>query len=404
MNYIETTNWLFNQLPMYQTKGAIAYKADLSNTLALCNHLNNPHRYFKSIHIAGTNGKGSTSSMLASILQEAGYKVGLFTSPHLKDFRERIKINGKPISKEFVVSFVEENKTFFEDNSLSFFEMSTGLAFSYFANQKVDVAILEVGMGGRLDSTNVIDPILSIITNIGLDHQQFLGNNLQSIAAEKSGIIKSHVPVVIGEYVEETKAVFERIATEKLAEIHFAQDKYFPLYESDLKGDYQQANKTTVLTAVSMLRVYFSITNDQIIRGLLNVVKNTGLLGRWQILNQHPFVVCDTAHNAHGLSIVMNQLKNVKYNNLHIVLGVVNDKNLNDIFPLFPKNAKYYFAKPNVSRGLDETILSAEAKKYDLFGDVYTSVKEAYGAALQSASTNDAIYVGGSTFVVAEIV
>ncbi|MFD2891151.1 bifunctional folylpolyglutamate synthase/dihydrofolate synthase [Flavobacterium chuncheonense] len=404
MNYIETTNWLFNQLPMYQTKGAIAYKADLSNTLALCNHLNNPHRYFKSIHIAGTNGKGSTSSMLASILQEAGYKVGLFTSPHLKDFRERIKINGKPISKEFVVSFVEENKTFFEVNSLSFFEMTSGLAFSFFANQKVDVAIFEVGMGGRLDSTNVIDPILSIITNIGLDHQQFLGNSLQEIATEKAGIIKSHVPVVIGEYVEETKPVFERIATEKLAEIHFAQDKSFPSFESDLKGDYQEANKNTVLTAVSMLRVYFSITNDQIIRGLLKVVKNTGLLGRWQILNQHPFVVCDTAHNAHGLSIVMNQLKNVKYDNLHIVLGVVNDKNLNDIFPLFPKNAKYYFAKPNVLRGLDETILSAEAKKYDLFGDVYTSVKEAYDTALQSASSNDAIYVGGSTFVVAEIV
>jgi dihydrofolate synthase/folylpolyglutamate synthase len=389
---------------MYQTKGAIAYKADLSNTLALCNHLNNPHRYFKSIHIGGTNGKGSTSSMLASILQEAGYRVGLFTSPHLKDFRERIKINGKPISKDFVVSFVEENKSFFEDNNLSFFEMTTGLAFSYFANQKVDVAIFEVGMGGRLDSTNVIDPILSIITNIGLDHQQFLGNTLQAIATEKAGIIKSHVPVVIGEYVEETRPVFENVATEKIAEIHFAQDKSFPLYESDLKGDYQQANKKTVLTAVSLLRVHFSITNDNIVSGLLNVVKNTGLLGRWQVLNQHPFVVCDTAHNAHGLNIVMNQLKNIKYDILHIVLGVVNDKNLNDILPLLPKNAKYYFAKPNVLRGLDENVLKAEAEKVGLFGDIYTSVTEAYNAALQSASENDAIYVGGSTFVVAEIV
>lgn len=404
MNYKETTDWLFNQLPMFQMQGASAYKKDLTNTLLLVAHLNHPELQFKSIHVAGTNGKGSTSSMIASILQEAGYKVGLYTSPHLKDFRERIKINGEMISEEFVVDFVSQHKLFFDHNQLSFFEMTVGLAFDYFAKEKVDVAVIEVGMGGRLDSTNVIRPILSVITNIGFDHTQFLGDTLQKIAFEKAGIIKTNIPIVIGEYTDETKRVFIDKANLELAPIYFAQDNPDVQIECALLGDYQNHNKKTVLQSIELLKQFFKITEANIIDGLKNVVLNTGLLGRWQILNVNPLVVCDTAHNSHGLKVVLNQISKYNYRKLHIVLGVVNDKDLNSILPLFPKNAEYYFTSPNVPRGLDSKILQAKAQEFALIGQICYSVSEAYVMALQNAAPNDFIYIGGSTFVVAEIV
>ena len=404
MNYKETTEWMFGQLPMYQNQGAKAYKADLTNTLALVNHLNNPQKYFKSVHVAGTNGKGSVSSMLASILQEAGYKVGLFTSPHFKDFRERIKINGNEIKEQFVVDFVEKNKDFFVANSLSFFEMTTGMAFSYFAKEKVDVAIIEVGLGGRLDSTNVIDPLVSVITNIGFDHKQFLGNTLGRIAYEKAGIIKHRTPVVVGETIEETKTVFRTIAKLNSSELHIAENINFPDYKCELQGDYQKKNLKTVLTVVSLLQVHFSISKKDIEKGLLNVSKNTGLKGRWQVLNEKPFVVCDTAHNEHGLKLVLEQLVGLKYNSLHIVLGVVNDKDLDEILPLFPKDAKYYFCSPNVSRGLDVEVLEEKAEVFGLKGKKFKSVIKAYENALQNAGNEDVVFIGGSTFTVAEVV
>jgi dihydrofolate synthase/folylpolyglutamate synthase len=404
MNYQETTEWLFNQLPMFQQQGASAYKKDLSNTLALAKHLKNPENKFKSIHVAGTNGKGSTSSMLASILQEAGYKVGLYTSPHLKDFRERIKINGKEIAEEYVVEFVKENKSFFEQNQLSFFEMTVGLAFQYFSDEKVDLAIIEVGMGGRLDSTNIITPLVSVITNIGFDHTQFLGNTLELIAAEKAGIIKKNIPVVIGEYLPETKKVFLEIAQKNNAPIYFAQENKNEDLPCGLLGDYQIQNKKTVLQAIELVKQYFSISDLAIENGLLNVVKNTGLLGRWQQLGANPTIICDTAHNAHGLQIVMNQIKKQIFKQLYIVLGVVNDKDLDSILPLFPKNAFFYFCKPNVSRGLDAEVLKQFAENYNLNGLVCNSVSEAYILATLEANEGDFIYIGGSTFVVAEIV
>ncbi len=404
MNYKETTEWMFGQLPMYQNQGAKAYKADLTNTLALVNHLNNPQKYFKSVHVAGTNGKGSVSSMLASILQEAGYKVGLFTSPHFKDFRERIKINGNEIKEQFVVDFVEKNKDFFVANSLSFFEMTTGMAFSYFAKEKVDVAIIEVGLGGRLDSTNVIDPLVSVITNIGFDHKQFLGNTLGRIAYEKAGIIKHRTPVVVGETIEETKTVFRTIAKLNSSELHIAENINFPDFKCELQGDYQKKNLKTVLTVVSLLQVHFSISKKDIEKGLLNVSKNTGLKGRWQVLNEKPFVVCDTAHNEHGLKLVLEQLVGLKYNTLHIVLGVVNDKDLDEILPLFPKDAKYYFCSPNVSRGLDVDVLEEKAEVFGLKGKKFKSVIKAYENALQNTGNEDVVFIGGSTFTVAEVV
>ena len=404
MTYQETTTWLFNQLPMFQMQGASAYKKDLTNTLLLVEHLQHPETKFKSIHVAGTNGKGSTSSMIASILQEAGYKVGLYTSPHLKDFRERIRINGEMISEDFVVDFVAQSKTFFEANQLSFFEMTVGLAFDYFAKEQVDVAVIEVGMGGRLDSTNVITPLVSVITNIGFDHTQFLGDTLPKIAAEKAGIIKSNVPVVIGEYSEETKPVFVAKAKSENAQIYFAQDNSEVTYECALLGDYQVHNKKTVLQAIQLLQSKFKIEEKHIKLGLKKVVQNTGLLGRWQILNQKPFTVCDTAHNSHGLKIVLNQIQKFHFERLHIVLGVVNDKDLDSILPLFPKNANYYFCKPNVPRGLEQQILQKKATECGLFGEVFNSVSEAYTEALNLANDSDFIYIGGSTFVVAEIV
>ncbi|MFV7235048.1 MULTISPECIES: bifunctional folylpolyglutamate synthase/dihydrofolate synthase [Flavobacterium] len=405
MNYQETINWMFNQLPMYQLQGASAYKKDLTNTHLLIDHLDNPQDKIKCIHVAGTNGKGSTSHMLASILQEAGYKVGLYTSPHLKDFRERIKINGIEISEEFVTDFINTHKTFFEANDMSFFEMTVGLAFDYFAKEKVDIAIIEVGMGGRLDATNVITPLVSVITNIGLDHIQFLGNTLESVAFEKAGIIKSNVPVVIGEYTPETQPVFLAKAKECNSEIYFASDLISETYPSDLIGDYQLHNKKTVLQTIAVLNAQkeFKITPKNSKSGLLQVVKNTGLQGRWQQLSESPKVICDTAHNKNGLEIVLNQIQKETFEKLHIVLGVVNDKDLDEVLPLFPKNAIYYFCKPNIPRGLDSSILQEKAKKYNLKGDIYHSVAESYHAAKNNATKNDFIFIGGSTFVVAEL-
>jgi dihydrofolate synthase/folylpolyglutamate synthase len=404
MKYTDTVNWMFQQLPMYQNKGKSAFKKDLSNTLKLSAHLNHPEQKFKSIHVGGTNGKGSTSHMLASILQEAGYKVGLYTSPHLKDFRERIRINGQVVSKQFVIGFIKRNKTFLESNNLSFFEMTVGMAFDYFAKQKVDIAIIEVGLGGRLDSTNIITPELSVITNIGFDHMQFLGTTLPEIASEKAGIIKPNIPVVIGETQSETKEVFSSKAKSKNSEIYFADQLVEEVLESDLKGTYQEHNKKTVIQSVSVLRqLGYDISNLNLKKGLLNVVKNSGLQGRWQVLQEHPKIVCDTAHNKEGLSYTMQQLQTETYNNLHIVFGVVSDKDLDSIISLLPKNTTYYFCKPNVQRGLDEDLLKEYFLNKGFTGDSYSSVNEALNAAKLKANTDDLIYVGGSTFVVAEV-
>ena len=405
MNYQETITWMFNQLPMYQLQGASAYKKDMTNAYLLSNQLKNPERRIKCIHVAGTNGKGSTSHMLASILQEAGYKVGLYTSPHLKDFRERIKINGQDITEDFVTDFINEHKTFFESNDMSFFEMTVGLAFEYFEKEKVDIAVIEVGMGGRLDATNIITPLVSVITNIGLDHTQFLGNTLDAIAFEKAGIIKPNVPVVIGEYTPETKPVFFDKVKESHSEIYYASDLITENYPSDLIGAYQFHNKKTVVQTICVLNSQkeFIITPANIKSGLLQVVKNTGLQGRWQQLSAFPKVICDTAHNKNGLEIVMNQIEKEEFEVLHVVLGVVNDKDLNEILPLFPKKAYYYFCKPNIPRGLEAQQLQQKAATFDLKGAVYNSVSEAYNQATKNASQSDFIYVGGSTFVVAEI-
>lgn len=405
MNYQETTNWMFNQLPMYQLQGASAYKEDLTNIKLLVAHLDNPQNRLKCIHVAGTNGKGSTSHMLASVLQEAGYKVGLYTSPHLKDFRERIKIDGDDISEDFVVEFIAKHKTFFEVNDMSFFEMSVGLAFDYFASKEVDIAIIEVGLGGRLDATNIITPLISVITNIDLDHTQFLGNTPAAIAGEKAGIIKPNIPVVIGEYTLETQPVFLAKAEENQAPIYFASDLISEVYPSDLIGDYQFQNKKTVQQTIAVLNNQneFKISAENLKSGLLNVSKNTGLKGRWQQLGENPKIICDTAHNKHGLAIVMNQIQKETFESLHIVLGVVNDKDLDSILPLFPKKAYYYFCKPDSSRGLATEILQEAAKKYELIGEKYDSVEDAFSSAKKNASQNDFIYVGGSTFVVAEL-
>lgn len=405
MNYQETTNWMFNQLPMYQLQGASAYKKDLTNIHLLAEHLDNPQKKLNCIHVAGTNGKGSTSHMLASILQEAGYKVGLYTSPHLKDFRERIKINGIEISEDFVCEFINTHKTFFEENDMSFFEMSVGLAFDYFAKEKTDIAIIEVGLGGRLDATNIITPLISVITNIGIDHVQFLGNTLESIATEKAGIIKPEVPVVIGEYTPETQPVFLAKAKENNAEIYFASDLILETYLSDLIGDYQEHNKKTVIQTFKILneQTNFEVSNENIKSGLLKVVKNTGLLGRWQQLVENPKVICDTAHNKNGLEIVMKQIQKETFENLHIVLGVVNDKELDEVLPLFPKNATYYFCKPNIPRGLGASLLREKALQFALNGNTYSSVTEAYITAQNNSTKNDFIYIGGSTFVVGEL-
>jgi dihydrofolate synthase / folylpolyglutamate synthase len=405
MIYKDTLDWMFSQLPMYQRLGNSAFRKDLHNTLKISEHLNFPEKNFKSVHVAGTNGKGSTSHMLASILQEAGYKVGLYTSPHLKDFRERIKISGQAVSKQFVTGFINRNKSFLENNSLSFFEMTVGMAFDYFSKQKVDIAIIEVGLGGRLDSTNIITPEVSVITNIGFDHMQFLGNTLEDIASEKAGIIKPNVAVVIGETQTETQPVFKTLASKNNAEITFADKEITEVFESDLKGIYQEKNIKTVLQSIKKIQEKgFKVSQTHIKKGLLNVVKNTGLMGRWQILQQNPKVICDTAHNKEGLIYVMKQLLNETYKTLHIVFGVVNDKDVASVLPLLPKKATYYFCKPDIPRGLDAKELKHIFINAGFSGEAYSSVKEAYKAAKNNSNVNDCIYIGGSTFVVAEIV
>ncbi|WP_411896066.1 bifunctional folylpolyglutamate synthase/dihydrofolate synthase [Winogradskyella sp. A2] len=405
MNYKDTVSWMFKQLPMYQNKGKSAYKEDLNNTIKLASHLNNPEAKFKSIHVAGTNGKGSTSHMLASVLQEAGYNVGLYTSPHLKDFRERIRINGKPISKQFVIGFINRNRNFFEDNQLSFFEMTVGMAFDYFARKKVDIAVVEVGMGGRLDSTNIITPQLSIITNIGFDHMRFLGNTLEAIASEKAGIIKPNIPVVIGETQTELSHVFKNIAAQNNSDIYFADKEINKVFDSDLKGSYQLMNIKAVLKSFEVLNQgNFNISKNHLKIGLLNVASNTGMMGRWQVIGSNPKIICDTAHNKEGLKYVIEQLLSESFDKLHIVFGVVNDKDLSTILPLLPKSAKYYLCKPNVLRGLDSEKLKTSFKDYGLVSESFNSVNEALNDAKLNANNNDLIFVGGSTFVVAEII
>ncbi|TYB79406.1 bifunctional folylpolyglutamate synthase/dihydrofolate synthase [Bizionia myxarmorum] len=405
MTYQDTLNWMFSKLPMYQRQGKSAFKANLDNSISFAHHLNNPQNQIKTIHVGGTNGKGSTSNMLASVLQEAGYKVGLFTSPHLKDFRERIRINGQMVSEQFVIDFIEHNKVYLENTGLSFFEMTSGMAFDYFSKNNVDIAIIEVGLGGRLDSTNIIRPELSIITNIGLDHIQFLGDTLDKIAFEKAGIIKSTIPVVIGKTQLETKPVFEAIAERLHSPISFADQLAHVDYESDLKGIYQTENKQTVLQAVLVLRALdYKIDDIHIVNGLIAVTLNTGFQGRWQILQNKPLIVCDTAHNIDGLKLVMQQVQELTFNVLHVVFGVVNDKDVLSILDLLPRNAVYYFCKPEVPRGLDENILSAIFLEHGFQGSTYSSVNKALMAAKSKANCDDMIYVGGSTFVVAEII
>ena len=403
MTYQETVTWMFNQLPMYQMQGAKALKHKLDNILLLSARLGQPHQQFKCIHVAGTNGKGSSSHMLASILQEEGYKVGLYTSPHLRDFRERIKVNGSEVPESFVVDFINEHKSFLSKESLSFFEMTVGMAFAYFAYAKVDIAIVEVGLGGRLDSTNIITPEVSLITNIGWDHTDILGSTLAHIAYEKAGIIKYKVPVVISEYQRETAEVFMTVAKEREAPIVFASQIVDEVFTSDLKGFYQEQNKKGVLATLKCLEG-FNISFEAIQQGFLNTVKNTGLLGRWQQLNEIPKVICDTAHNLDGLTYVMRQLTNEVYDQLYMVIGFVKDKNIDEILPLFPKNAHYFFCKPSIERGLSAELLRDKAALFGLHGEVCNSVSVGYEKALEKALPGDLVYIGGSTFVVAEIV
>lgn len=400
MNYQQCLDWLFSQLPMYQRQGKAAYKADLKNTIALSNYLKNPERQFKSIHVGGTNGKGSVSHMLASIFQEAGYKVGLYTSPHLIDFRERIKINGELIPEKDVIAFVDQHQSFLQAQQLSFFEMTVGLAFSYFASQEVDMAIIEVGMGGRLDSTNIIHPELAVITNISLDHTAFLGNSISAIAGEKAGIIKANTPVVIGEYNEESFPVFEAKAEVMKAPLHLA-DQNLTTYKTLVT--YQQKNVSTVLKSIEVIQNQYDITEKAIQQGIANVSKNTGLRGRWQILQNNPKTICDTAHNPAGIAMVNNELAKENYHQLHMVFGMVNDKDVVGILKLLPQSATYYFCQANISRALSYELLHEEATKVGLQGKKYATVEKAYQAALDQAQQNDLIFVGGSTFVVADL-
>jgi len=427
LDYKQTLDFMFRQLPMYQRQGAAAYKADLKNSILFDNYLNNPHKKFKSIHIAGTNGKGSVSHMLASILQTAGYKVGLYTSPHLKDFSERIKINGKKIPKKFVVDFIKNTKNIIEQIKPSFFEMTVFMAFDFFAKQNVDIAVIEVGMGGRLDSTNVINPLISVITNIGKDHTQFLGQTLQKIASEKAGIIKKNIPVIIGKTQDETYNIFKQKAKTTNSDIYFADKSYkinYSLittnnlqnifltdlqkkqqqnYLIDLLGDYQKQNLITTIKTIDLLKQKLKITDNNIKKGLQNIIKNTGLKGRWQILSNNPKIICDTGHNFDGISAIVKQLKNTPYKQLHLVLGFVNDKNFSNLLDLFPQDAKFYFAKANIPRGLNVDIIAKYAKSKKLNFKTFTSVNNAFISAKQESTPNDVVFVGGSTFVVAEV-
>ena len=422
MTYDETVTYLFNCAPPFQQVGGAAYKEGLSTTIALDNHLGNPHRKFRTIHVAGTNGKGSTSHTLAAILQESGYKVGLYTSPHLIDFRERMRVNGTPASKEYVTDFVERHRAFFEPLQPSFFELTTAMAFNYFAEQNVDVAIIEVGLGGRLDCTNIITPELCIITNISPDHTQFLGNTLQEIASEKAGIIKNGIPVVIGETTTETKEVFAQKAKESNAPIIFAEEEalltaatpmdngyrysstVFGEFCGELGGDYQQKNTNTLLSAINILRGKgFTITEESLRKGFTNVCKLTGLMGRWQKIQENPRVICDAGHNIGGIKYITEQLARVDCRELRIVFGMVNDKDITSVLKMMPKNAEYYFTQASIKRAMPADDLKNMAERFGLMGNSHPNVKEALEAALSDSSDDDFIFVGGSCFIVADL-
>jgi dihydrofolate synthase/folylpolyglutamate synthase len=428
MNYKQTIDFLYSKLPMFTRVGASAFKKDLTNTLILCGELDNPQNKFKSIHVGGTNGKGSTSHMLASILQAQGYKTGLYTSPHLKDFRERIRINGKMMPKTEVVKFIKDNKALIEKTEPSFFEATVAMAFDYFAKQKVDIAVIEVGLGGRLDSTNIIQPEISVITNISLDHTNMLGNTIEEIAFEKAGIIKKNTPVVIGETTPLSKTVFVKKAEQEQAPIIFAdtdllaeniqlKNQFLSLdilegnniiyknLKSDLTGLYQPKNILTVLETVKVLnkKALFKIDEESIKKGLKQVKKRTGLQGRWQTLNKNPLIICDTGHNEGGITEVVKNIESTNYNKLHVVFGMVKDKDITKVLSLLPKNATYYFCKPDLERGLDALDLQKQATAFGLKGKIYNSVIEAKQSAEKNANADDLIYIGGSTFVVSEI-
>ncbi len=422
MNYQETLHYLYTSAPMFQQIGSKAYKEGLDNTFALDEYFGHPHRRYRTIHVAGTNGKGSCSHTLASILQEAGYKVGLYTSPHLIDFRERIRVNGIPVSEAYVIRFVEKHRSFFEPLYPSFFELTTAMAFRYFAEEQVDVAIIEVGLGGRLDCTNIIGPDLGIITNISLDHMQFLGHTPALIAAEKAGIIKAGIPVVVGETTEETKPVFAAKAKEVQAPIVFAEEEQrlhgarptgtgweydcpdYPGLKGELGGLYQIKNTNTLLSALPCLQqAGYRIDEKAVRNGFARVCSNTGLMGRWQKLCEHPTLICDTGHNVAGIAYVTEQLRQQTYRQLHCVIGMVNDKDVSGVLALLPKEAVYYFTKASVERALPEAELAAEAARAGLQGTPYPDVATAVRAALQKSLPEDLIFTGGSSFIVADL-
>ena len=403
MNYQETLDFLFQALPMYQRVGKTAFKKDLSNTIALCQGLDNPQDKFKSIHVAGTNGKGSSSHMLSAILQASGLKVGLYTSPHLKNFTERIRINGKDISREAVVTFVQNQKEAIEAIQPSFFEMTVAMAFDYFANQQVDIAVIEVGLGGRLDSTNIITPEVSLITNIGYDHMEMLGDTLPLIAREKAGIIKSGVPVVISESIPEVNPVFEGVAKECTSKLYYADAKE-DTPNTDLKGNYQSKNIRGVLKVVDVLRDQgWSIDQNSVIEGLQNVTSLTGLKGRWQKLNGKPLTICDTGHNKEAFEYIIDQLLSLEFKQLHMVLGFVNDKNVEDLLRMIPETVSLTFCQSTVPRAMSLEVLRSKAEALNIEADYIQQVNEAITTVSANASKDDLIFVGGSTFVVAEI-
>lgn len=403
MNYQDTIQYLYNSTPVFEHVGASAYKEGLSNSWALDEHFNHPHTKFKTIHVAGTNGKGSCSHTIAAILQAEGYRVGLFTSPHLVDFRERIKVNGDCISQEYVMDFVENERSFFEPLHPSFFELTTAMAFKYFADSHVDIAVIEVGLGGRLDCTNIITPILSVITNISFDHTQFLGDTLEKIAMEKAGIIKRDIPIVIGETTPETRNVFIQKAKEMNAPIFFAEEYNNPIaneLDFELKGSYQLKNKQTILCAVNHLPL--SISPSSIKEGLSHVVELTGLMGRWQTIRERPTVICDTGHNVGGWQYLSQQIKSQPCKNLHIVFGMVDDKDIDTVMNMLPTNATYYFTQAQTKRAIPANIVEEKGKEHHLKGYVFPQVADAYKAALHHANEDDFIFVGGSSYIVAD--
>ncbi len=405
MNYPETLDWLMSQLPMFQRQGAVAFRKDLDKVNALIDHLGHPEKKFKSIHIAGTNGKGSVAHGLASVLVEEGYKTGLYTSPHLHDFRERARINGKMVPEEFVVDFVERNRDIFESIQPSFFEMTVALAFQYFAQEEVDFAVIEVGMGGRLDATNIIDPEVSVITQIGLDHQTFLGDTLAEIAGEKAGIIKKDRPVVIGAYHAETYPVFEALAKELKSPIYRAFQSEYPWMPSDLTGDFQKENQATLLTTIDVLNeLGYMVSDKAIATGLTKIRKNTGFRGRWEKVESKPDLILDTCHNPDGVKVAIAEIKKGRYHKIHWVFGMVSDKNPHPVLCLLPKDAQYYICKPDVPRGMDLNELSGNFSLFQLPHQAYDSVAKALEAAKKAANPEDLILVGGSIFLLEDII